>query len=129
MERPFATPPYPVMYCAHRATCLEVCKSWLRHEGATIAGGVSHSNTPYLQPVFRDGVAYGLMIVTLPPASRMRALGAQEGDILVSINGIGLSSPETALTSYLALDGGRTVLVELERGSQRHVVEIRLIRC
>jgi type II secretory pathway component PulC len=59
----------------------------------------------------------------------MLAFGMLNADIMVSIDGVPLSSPERALEAFRSFGEVGTVLVEVERGSVTLLLEVRLRPC
>lgn len=71
-------------------------------------------------PAFRDGVPQGFKLFSIRPGSLYEQLGLKNGDVIVSINGYRMNSPERALELYSALTNAQHLGVELEReGSLR----------
>jgi general secretion pathway protein C len=67
-------------------------------------------------PAFKEGQARGFKMFAIRPHSLFAKLGLQNGDVLQRINGLSLSTPETAITAFQSLREARHVEVDLERG-------------
>ena len=65
------------------------------------------------------GQMIGIRLYAIRPASLLARLGLRNGDKLVRVNGISLSSPETALRLYAMLKTAPFVRLELERHGER----------
>ena len=70
-----------------------------------------YCGAPSIAPSFKSGKCDGLKFLTVRPDSPYAELGFQRGDVVRSINGFGLCSPELTLTAYHA----RYLDVEFER--------------
>jgi type II secretory pathway component PulC len=69
-------------------------------------------------PLFRDGAAIGFKLFSIRPGSIYAEAGIQNGDVLRTINGYELSSPEKALEIYSKLKEARRIELELERSGK-----------
>ncbi|GEN10785.1 general secretion pathway protein C [Myxococcus fulvus] len=67
-------------------------------------------------PSFKDGKAVGFKLFAVRPGSIYAKLGFQERDVVQSINGITLETPEKALEAYAQLDTAKRVVVAIDRG-------------
>ena len=69
----------------------------------------------------------GLELRGLRKGSLWEALGFEAGDVVDSVNGFGLATPDEALTAYAALQGERQLQVRLRRHGRpmtlRYLVE------
>jgi general secretion pathway protein C len=66
-------------------------------------------------PSIACGRMTGIRLDAVRPASLLARLGLRNGDKLVRVNGISLSSPETAMRLYAMLKTARFVVLDLER--------------
>jgi len=79
-----------------------------------------------VSPLTVNGKTLGLKLTRLGPASFGSLAGLQSGDVLVSINGYDISSPEDALHGYESARMQKSAVVELVRGGRRVVLDVRL---
>ena len=70
---------------------------------------------PRLTPASREGVIQGIQLSSVRPGSLAAHLGLRDRDILRSINGLALDSPESALDIYTQLKDASRIEVLLER--------------
>jgi general secretion pathway protein C len=78
--------------------------------------GLSHlSRSTRIVPELREGRTLGLRIFSLQPDSALALLGFKGSDILRTVNGLSLSSPERALEAYGHLRDAIHVTVGVER--------------
>jgi general secretion pathway protein C len=69
-------------------------------------------------PSFKNGQADGFKLFSIQPGSVYSALGIQNGDVIQSINGLEINSPEKALEAYTRLkDAGNFDIKVDRRGS------------
>ncbi|MCA9623366.1 MAG: hypothetical protein KC731_30305, partial [Myxococcales bacterium] len=84
---------------------------------------------PWVRPVRRGPgePVEGLELRGLRKGSLWEALGFEAGDVVDSVNGYGLATPDEALTAYAALQGERQLQVRLRRHGRpmtlRYLVE------
>lgn len=69
-------------------------------------------------PAFADGRATGFKLFGLRSGSLLSRLGFKNGDVVHSVNGRPLTSPDRALEAYEALKTERRFVVEITRGGQ-----------
>ena len=67
-------------------------------------------------PYFSEGVSRGYRLASIQPGSLIEKYGFKKGDVLMSVNGISLESPEKALQAYSVLQGAGNVQITVERG-------------
>jgi len=72
-----------------------------------------------LLPNMVEGVQEGFVIRELRPGGVYQNLGLQNGDVLLSVNKFKLSSPETALQAFTALQGMDRIELDVLRGGQK----------
>ncbi|MFO0631709.1 MAG: hypothetical protein U0168_02530 [Nannocystaceae bacterium] len=78
-----------------------------------------------LEPVERDGRALGLRVLALEPLPRR--LGFADGDVIVSINGLAVQSPQSAPQLYLQLRAARRFTVVFERDGVRRTKRVDVV--
>jgi len=71
-----------------------------------------------LMPIEKNGEPFG-MVLGFAPSSLYAQIGLENGDIVHSINGSRLSSPDEALLAYATLKNASDLSVEVTRGSGR----------
>jgi len=67
-------------------------------------------------PYFKQGEPYGFRISNVDNDSPLYGVGVRSGDVIRSVNGIPVRSPEDAFKAYQQLGNQSSVQVELERG-------------
>jgi len=77
-------------------------------------------------PALKDGKPSGFKLFAVRPGSLYAELGIRNGDVIQSINGLELSTPETALGAYARLRTASEFVVQLERRGQprRHTYRL-----
>jgi hypothetical protein len=78
-----------------------------------------------LLPVKKDGTTAGTTIGGVRTDSLLGLAGVQNGDIITSINGHEMASPEQALAGYQEAQNGRTAVIELFREGRRVILAVR----
>lgn len=76
---------------------------------------VSSTDSTRFERSFRDGECDGFRIVTVPVDSIFTALGFQPGDVIQYVNGIAITSGDSALFAYQHLRDAAYVDVGFER--------------
>jgi len=66
-------------------------------------------------PHFRNGKAAGFKLFAIRPRSFFAKLGWKNGDVVVAINGMSLTSPSMALSIYTKLRSVSTIAVDILR--------------
>jgi general secretion pathway protein C len=69
-------------------------------------------------PSFKNGESNGFKLFAIRPGSLYSKIGIQNGDIIHSINGFAMTSPDKALEVYQKLKSARSIDVELTRRGQ-----------
>jgi general secretion pathway protein C len=69
-------------------------------------------------PYYRGGQPYGFRISDVQEGAKIYQLGVRSGDIIKSVNGIPIRSPQDALNAYQELGKNTSVDLELERQGQ-----------
>jgi len=72
-----------------------------------------------LLPYFRNGEQEGFRIFEIRPGGVYDRLGLRNGDILLKINGLDISSPEVAIQAMSALRGMKRINLDIMRGGSR----------
>ena len=72
-----------------------------------------------IRPYFRGGKPEGLIVSQIQNDSIFAKLGLMNGDIIASVNGKQMSSPEEAFQLYNSLNTGEQVTVEITRRGQK----------
>ena len=79
-----------------------------------------------LVPESKEGKVVGIRLFGIRPGSLPALLGLQNGDLLQSINGFSMASPESALQAYAQLPRASLLDVRLERRSAAVSVSIHI---
>jgi general secretion pathway protein C len=74
-------------------------------------------------PEIRDGRAVGFRFHAVVPQGPFAKIGVQSGDVIASINGLELTSPEKGFEVYGKLRSASHLSLELERGGKRMVID------
>jgi membrane-associated protease RseP (regulator of RpoE activity) len=74
-------------------------------------------------PDVRDGKPFGFRIVWVKPGGPIAQLGLRNGDILVSVNGLDITTPDHALEAYGKLKAARRLVLGIVRDGQRATLE------
>ena len=72
-----------------------------------------------VRPYFRQGKPEGLIISQIQADSIFAKLGLLNGDIIASVNGKQMSTPEEAIQLYNSLNSGAQVSIEITRRGER----------
>jgi len=70
-------------------------------------------------PMFRDGKWAGFKALSVQRDSMIERLGLRSGDVITSVNGQPIDSPDKLMGLYQQLQTSRHFIVELERDGQR----------
>jgi hypothetical protein len=76
--------------------------------------------------VVRDGEAVGLRFYALDPALPLAKVGLKEGDVLLRIAGVALTSPEQAMEAYARLRHASCSTMTVEREGNPLEIAFRL---
>lgn len=66
-------------------------------------------------PYYRGGQPYGFRVSDVVEGSEIYTHGMRSGDIIKSVNGVPIRTPQDALSAYQELQSGATVQLEVER--------------
>ena len=72
-----------------------------------------------IRPYFRQGKPQGLIVSQIQTDSIFEKLGLMNGDIIASVNGKQMSTPEEAFQLYNSLKSGSQVSIEVTRRGQK----------
>jgi len=75
-----------------------------------------------VRPYFRQGKPEGLIVSQIQADSIFEKLGLMNGDIIASVNGKQMSSPEEAFQLYNSLKSGSEVSIEITRRGQKKML-------
>lgn len=108
--------------CESESRC-KIEKAWFE---ATIADPAALTKHARLVPKVQDGKVIGLKVYGIRRGSLPKAVGLKNGDLVKSINGYAMGSPETTLDAFSKLRRKTSFTLELERKgvSLTHTVEI-----
>jgi general secretion pathway protein C len=77
------------------------------------------SRSARIVPEIRDGKAAGFRLYSVRPDGPFAKIGMQNGDVISSINGLEITSPEKALEVYAKLKSASHLSLGLERNGQK----------
>ncbi|MBN2573644.1 MAG: PDZ domain-containing protein [Deltaproteobacteria bacterium] len=77
------------------------------------------SRSARIVPVLRDGKAYGFRLHSVRPNGPFAKIGLRNGDVIVSINGLEMTTPEKSLEVYSKLKSASHVALGLERSGKK----------
>ncbi len=77
------------------------------------------SRSARIVPEIRDGKAAGFRLYSVRPDGPFAKIGMQNGDVISSINGLEITSPERALEVYSKLKSASHLSLGLERNGQK----------
>jgi len=75
-----------------------------------------------IRPYFRQGKPEGLIVSQIQADSIFAKLGLMNGDIIASVNGKQMSTPEEAFQLYNSLNSGAEVSIEITRRGQKRML-------
>jgi general secretion pathway protein C len=84
------------------------------------------SRSARIVPEIRDGKAAGFRLYSVRPDGPFAKIGMQNGDVISSINGLEITSPEKALEVYAKLKSASHLSVGIERNGQRATKEYNI---
>ena len=68
-----------------------------------------------IMPYFKDGEAHGFKVAAVRRNSPVSQLGIQRGDIIMSVNDVGVGKPEDLVNLYRQLQQLDTITIDIER--------------
>ena len=77
------------------------------------------SRAARIVPELKDGRAAGFRLFSVRPDGPFAKIGLQNGDVISSINGLEMNSPDQALMVYTKLKSASHLSVGLERNGQK----------
>jgi general secretion pathway protein C len=77
------------------------------------------SRSARIVPEIKDGKAAGFRLYSVRPDGPFAKIGMQNGDVITSINGLEITSPEKALEVYAKLKSASHLSLGLERNGQK----------
>ena len=77
-------------------------------------------------PYFKGGEPYGFRVSNLSSDAMIYELGVRSGDVIRSVNGISIRTPEDAFKAYQQFQNESSVQVELERNGEPTTVTVPL---
>ncbi len=77
-------------------------------------------------PYFKGGEPYGFRVSNLSSDAMIYELGVRSGDVIRSVNGISIRTPEDAFKAYQQFQNESSVQVELERNGEQTTVTVPL---
>ena len=88
------------------------------------ADAATMSREVRIVPYFKDGSSQGFKLFSIRPGSFYASCGIRNGDILKTVNGYELASPDKALDAYTKMKGAKRATLELERNGSPVIVTI-----
>lgn len=77
-------------------------------------------------PYYRGGQPYGFRVSDVAEGAKVYELGVRTGDIIKSINGVPIRTPQDALNAYQELQNNTNVQMEIERQGTTTTVNVPL---
>jgi len=84
------------------------------------------SRSARIVPEMKDGKAAGFRLFAVRPDGPFAMIGMQNGDIISSINGLEITSPEKALEVYAKLKSASHLSLGMERNGQKVTKEYNI---
>lgn len=79
-----------------------------------------------IRPYFRQGRAEGLIVSQIRPDSIFEKMGFKNGDIIASVNGKQMTTPEEAFELYNGLQSGAEVSIDITRRGQKRTLTYQI---
>lgn len=79
-----------------------------------------------VRPYFRAGRPEGLIVSQIQPDSIFSKMGFMNGDIIATVNGKQMSTPEEAFQLYNSLQSGSEVNIEITRRGQKRMLSYQI---
>jgi len=93
----------------------------------SVLGNLSElSRSARIVPEVKDGRPAGFRLYSVRPDGPFALIGLQNGDVISSINGIEMNSPDQALGAYTKLKSASHLTVQLERGGKKTTMEYNI---
>jgi general secretion pathway protein C len=93
---------------------------------AWIAGATGMMRDVALRPEKSGDDVVGLRITKLAPGTALESLGVRAGDVLVSLDGIALTSPDRMLAAYARLQTADRLRVVVLRDGRPHQLDVEV---
>jgi general secretion pathway protein C len=77
-------------------------------------------------PYYRGGQPYGFRVSDVAEGAKIYELGVRTGDIIKSINGVPIRTPQDALSAYQELQNNTNVQLEIERQGSTTMLSVPL---
>ena len=77
-------------------------------------------------PYYRGGQPYGFRVSDVAEGAKIYELGVRTGDIIKSINGVPIRTPQDALSAYQELQNNTNVQLEIERQGSTTTLSVPL---
>jgi hypothetical protein len=90
---------------------------------AILADAAGIATSARIVPYFKEGKVTGLKLFAIRPSSYFARLNLQNGDAILSFDGMDISSPDKALEAYARASKKSSFKVEIERRGQRMTLE------
>ena len=104
-------PDEPAMYCPEPGRCV-LPRAYLEE---MLANPSTLAKQARVIPSIRDGVTRGFKMYGVRPDSLPKRLGFKNGDLVIGVNGLPLTSMEHAMGAYTKLRNATVLTVEIER--------------
>ena len=79
-------------------------------------------------PNFQDGQATGFKLFSIRPDSLFASCGIRNGDVINTVNGMAINSPDMALTAYAKLKDAERIDLAITRSGEPATIRIDLTR-
>ena len=79
-----------------------------------------------IRPYFRQGRPEGLIVSQIQPDSIFQKMGFRNGDIIASVNGKQMSTPEEAFELYKGLQSGAEISIDITRRGQKRTLTYQI---
>ncbi len=85
-----------------------------------------HIGRARVSPYFKGGEPYGFRVSNVSRSSTIYELGIRSGDIIKTVNGVSIKTPEEAMAAYQELQSESSVSVEFERRGVPQTIDVPL---
>jgi type II secretion system protein C len=93
---------------------------------AAIANPMAMTKGARVVPAMKNGKAAGIKLYAIRPSSAYARVGLANGDTIVAINGVALTSMEKALDLFSGLSTAKAITIDLERGGKPVAIKIKI---